>query len=143
VDITGAAAFWMVVAIAAAIIEIAIPQFGLIFATVGAAAAALVSLAGFGTTGQVLVFAVVLGVSLALLRPRLISRFSSRGVPTRTAPLIGRDGVVTHDIDPTLGTGRVNVSGEDWAAKAVTSIPTGTRIRVMAADGIVLEVVPQ
>ena len=41
---------------------------------------------------------------------------------------------------PTLGTGRVNVGGEDWAARSAEPIPTGTKIRVVGADGIVLEV---
>ena len=61
-------------------------------------------------------------------------------MPSRTEPLIGRHGQVTHDIDPTLGTGRVNVGGEDWAARSDEPIPAGTRIRVVGADGIVLEV---
>ena len=42
--------------------------------------------------------------SLALLRSRLVGLFGgARGVPSRTATLIGRHGVVTHDIDPTVG----------------------------------------
>ena len=47
---------------------------------------------------------------------------------------------MTHDIDPTLGTGRVNVSGEDWAARSAEPIPAGTKVTVVGADGIVLEV---
>jgi membrane-bound serine protease (ClpP class) len=65
---------------------------------------------------------------------------TARGVPSRTESLVGKDGVVTHDIEPTVGAGRVNVGGEDWAARAATPIPAGTRIRVVGADGIVLEV---
>ena len=61
-------------------------------------------------------------------------------MPSRTEPLIGRHGVVTHDIDTTLGTGRVNVGGEDWAARSAEPIAAGTKVRVAGADGIVLEV---
>ena len=61
-------------------------------------------------------------------------------MPSRTAPLVGRHGQVTHDIDPTLGTGRINVGGEDWAARSTDTIPAGTKVRVVGADGIVLEV---
>jgi membrane protein implicated in regulation of membrane protease activity len=64
----------------------------------------------------------------------------SRGVPSRTDQLIGKEGVVTHDIDPTTGAGRVNVGGEDWAARSIERIPAGTHVRVVGADGIVLEV---
>jgi len=79
-------------------------------------------------------------VSIVALRQNLLSRLGGQGLPSRTDPLIGRHGQVTHDIDPTLGTGRINVGGEDWAARCAEPIPTGTKVRVVAADGIVLEV---
>ena len=91
------------------------------------------------------VIAAVVEVSIphfGLIRPRMMSRLGSQGVPSRTEPLIGREGVVTFDIETTVGAGRVNVGGEDWAARAPTPLAAGTRIRVVAADGIVLEVVP-
>jgi membrane protein implicated in regulation of membrane protease activity len=47
---------------------------------------------------------------------------------------------VTHEIDSTTGAGRVNVGGEDWAAKSAGPLTIGTRVRVTGADGIVLEV---
>jgi membrane-bound serine protease (ClpP class) len=88
------------------------------------------------------VFAVALTLSLALLRERLLARMSGRGVPSRTEALLGRHGVVTQDVDATIGAGRVNVGGEDWAARAALPLPAGTRVRVVGADGIVLEVTP-
>jgi membrane-bound serine protease (ClpP class) len=79
-------------------------------------------------------------VSLVALRANLLGRLAGGGVPSRTEPLVGRHGQVTHEIDPTLGTGRINVGGEDWAARCAEPLPIGTKIRVVAADGIVLEV---
>jgi len=70
----------------------------------------------------------------------VLARLSGRGVPSRTESLVGRHAVVTHDIDPTAGTGRVNVGGEDWAARSGEAIAAGVRVRVVGADGIVLEV---
>jgi membrane protein implicated in regulation of membrane protease activity len=131
---------WVALAILAAIIEVSIPHFGVVFVSLGAIVAALAAAAGYGFPAQVVVFSVALVASLALLRPRLIKRLVGRGVPSRTEPLIGKEGVVTQDIDPRLGTGRVIVGGEDWAARAVGQLPAGTKIRVRAADGIVLEV---
>jgi len=89
---------------------------------------------------QIGTFVVVMTGSIAALRARLLDRIAGPGLPSRTDPLIGRHGQVTHDIDPVLGTGRVVVSGEDWAARSSEAIATGTRIRVVGADGIVLEV---
>src|SRR5204863_385241 len=85
-------------------------------------------------------FVVVMTVSIVLLRSTLLTWIGGRGVPSRTEPLIGRQGIVTHDIDPTRGTGRITVGGEDWAARCSEPLPTGTTVRVAGADGIVLEV---
>ena len=50
------------------------------------------------------------------------------------------EGIVTQDIDPTVGAGRINVGGEDWAARSPEVIVAGVKVRVTGADGIVLEV---
>ena len=136
----GTATAWVVLAIAAAIVEVSVPQFGVVFVSVAAVAAALVAAIGLGGALQIAVFVVALGLSLTLVRPRLMARLGAPGVPSRTDTLIGREGIVTHDIESTVGAGRVNVGGEDWAARAERPLPAGTRIRVVKADGIVLEV---
>jgi membrane protein implicated in regulation of membrane protease activity len=133
---------WLALAIVSAIIEVSIPHFGMMFVSVGAIGAAIAAVFGFGLPVQLIVFAVALTLSLGLLRERLLKRLGGRGVPSRTDTLIGRDGIVTHDVDSTVGAGRVNVGGEDWAARAATPLAAGTRIRVVGADGIVLEVTP-
>ena len=114
--IESAAVAWVILAVVAAIVEISIPHFGLVFVSVGAVAAAIAAGSEYGFVVQILVFAVALGVSLAFLRPRVMSRLGSQGVPSRTDTLIGREGVVTTDIETSVGAGRVNVGGEDWAA---------------------------
>jgi membrane-bound serine protease (ClpP class) len=131
---------WIVLAILAAIAEVSIPHFGVIFVSVGAIAAAVVAATGLGFPVQLLVFVIALGLSLAVLRPLFMKQLEAPGVPSRTQTLIGREGVVTQGIESRVGAGRVNVGGEDWAARAATSLPVGTRIRVVAADGLVLEV---
>jgi membrane protein implicated in regulation of membrane protease activity len=136
------ALIWVALAILAAIIEVSIPHFGVVFVSVGAVAAAIVAAFGHGFPVQVIVFIVALGLSLGLLRPRLVKQLGGRGVPSRTDTLIGKEGMVTQEIDPRIGTGRVNVGGEDWAARAATALPLGSKIRVVGADGIVLEVKP-
>jgi membrane protein implicated in regulation of membrane protease activity len=131
---------WLAIAFVAAILEVSIPHFGSAFVSAGAIGAAVAAYLGFGLPIQVFTFIVVLIVSLLGLRSRLVGRLGGRGVPSRTEPLIGRQGVVTHEIDPVMGTGRVTVAGEDWAARSAAAIAVGTTIRVVGADGIVLEV---
>jgi membrane protein implicated in regulation of membrane protease activity len=131
---------WLGVAFVAAIIEVSIPHFGSMFVSLGAVAGAAAALLGYGVPVQFATFIIVMVASLAGLRSRLIGRLGGPGVPSRTEPLVGRYGLVTTDIDPTIGTGRVTVGGEDWAARSPDSIATGTKIKVVGADGIVLEV---
>ena len=133
---------WLGVAFVAAMIEVSVPHFGSAFVSAAAVAAAAAAFFGFTISTQLLTFVVVLVASLVLLRSRLVRRLGGPGVPTRTEPLIGREGMVTSDIDPTLGTGRVIVGGEDWAARSLNPIAAGTRVTVTRADGIVLEVTP-
>ena len=131
---------WLILAFVSAIVEVSIPHFGMAFVGAGAIAAAAAAYLGFSLTTQVGVFVVVMTVSLVALRSSLVGYLGGKGVPSRTAALVGRDGIVTHDIDPTVGTGRVNVGGEDWAARSTEVIGTGVKVRVTGADGIVLEV---
>jgi membrane protein implicated in regulation of membrane protease activity len=138
----GPAIAWVTLAIVAAILEITIPHFGVVFVSPAALAAALAAYLDLHFVAQLAVFVVVLGLSLAFLRPRLLSSLNAPGVPSRTEALIGREGIVTHDIETTIGAGRVNVRGQDWAARAAQPIPAGTRVRVVGADGIILEVQP-
>jgi membrane protein implicated in regulation of membrane protease activity len=133
---------WLGVAFVAAIVEVSVPHFGSMFVSLGAVAGAAAALLGYGLSVQFGAFIIVMVGSLAALRSRLIGRLGGPGVPSRTGPLIGRHGLVTTDIDPTIGTGRVTVGGEDWAARAATTLAVGTKIRVLKADGIVLEVTP-
>jgi membrane protein implicated in regulation of membrane protease activity len=132
---------WIAVAFVAAVLEISVPHFGSAFVSAGAVAAATAALLGFGMSTQFTVFVVVLTVSLVTLRSGLVGRLAGRGVPSRTEPLVGRHGLVTHEIDPVTGTGRITISGEDWAARSREAIGIGTKVRVVGADGIVLEVI--
>src|SRR5919202_6550011 len=124
---------WLAVAFVAAILEVSIPHFGSAFVSAGAVAAAAAAFLGVALPMQIATFVVVLVVSLVGLRSSLVGRLGGRGVPSRTDTLVGRHGLVTHDIDPHLGTGRVVVAGEDWAARSIDPIAAGTKIRVVGA----------
>lgn len=132
---------WLIAALIAGIVEILVPLFGFVFVSMAAVVGALGSAAGLSVPLQVVLFAVSLILFLVILRP-LAKRTGSRGVPTRTEALVGRRAQVVQAIDPVLGTGRVNVGGDDWAARCPTSLPAGAEVVVSGADGIVLLVAP-
>ncbi|MEO8257037.1 MAG: NfeD family protein [Acidobacteriota bacterium] len=134
------AVVWLALAFVSFIVEVSIPHFGFAFVGAGAVVAAGVAFLGFSVPVQLGAFVVVMTASLVLLRSALLTRMGGQGIPSRTEALVGRAGIVTDDIDPRIGTGRVNVAGEDWAARSAEAITAGTKIRVVGADGIVLEV---
>ncbi len=131
---------WLAVAFVSAIVEVSVPHFGFAFVGAGAVVAAALAFFGFSVPMQLAAFVVVMTASIVLLRSGLLAAISGRGLPSRVEPLVGRQAVVTQDIDPMLGTGRITVGGEDWAARSADTIATGTTVRIVGADGIVLEV---
>jgi membrane protein implicated in regulation of membrane protease activity len=133
---------WILIALASAMIEIATPSFGFIFASLAGVVAALAS-TWVGVPAQIAVFAVVLVASLVVLRPRLIEKFhvhDNKMPSSRSQALVGKAGQVTEAIDPVTGRGRVTVEGEDWAARSSSPLGVGSVIQVDGSDGIVLVV---
>jgi membrane protein implicated in regulation of membrane protease activity len=132
-------ALWLILALAAGIVEIVIPALVFLFVGVAAALTAGVAWLGFPVAGQVVFFAAAALLLLLLVRPVVASkRLASKGVPSRTEALAGKRGRVTEEIDPVRGTGRVDIGGEDWAASSPEPVAAGTDVRVDGADGIVL-----
>lgn len=131
---------WVAIAILAVLVEATITNFLFIFVAIAAVVAAVLAWLGVGLTGQAVVFAALAWLLPVFLRRQLMARFGGPGVPSRTDALIGQLGEVTVPIVPPQVGGRVLVGGEDWAAQADRSIPVGRVVRVVAADGIVLQV---
>jgi membrane protein implicated in regulation of membrane protease activity len=87
--------------------------------------------------------ALIIGVAwFALVRPRMVKRLGPGKLPSRTERLVGQTALVTQAINPVLGTGRILVTGEDWAAKSEDPVDQGAKVIVHGADGIVLIVSP-
>jgi len=133
---------WIVVAIVAIGGELLATNFLLLFVALAAMLAALLAWLGVGLPWQVVTFSVAALLLPVLLRRQMVRRLSGRGVPSRTDTLKGSVAEVTERIDPVLGTGRVIVAGQDWAARSATAVPTGVKVKVTGADGILLLVSP-
>ena len=132
-------AIWLVVALIAGIVEVIVPALVFLFVALAAVLAVGIAALGASVTVQIVCFAAASLGSLLLLRPIFLSkRIAGKGVPSRTDTLAGKLGHVTESIDPVRGGGRVNVAGEDWAARASSPLPAGSQVRVDGADGIVL-----
>lgn len=87
---------------------------------------------------QFLVFTVVTTISLILTRPLVKRLLHGRGhVRTNLDSVVGATGVVDIDIKPNA-LGRVTVLGKDWAAKSDKAIKAGSKVEILAIEGVKL-----
>ncbi len=133
--------FWAVLAALAFVGELLSVSFFLLFFSLGAVAGLIVASSGLGIAAQAVAFVAASALSMAILRPALMHRISFRGSERYVGrgSITGKSGVVTDPIEPG-GSGTVRIgSGEFWTARAIypeQRIESGTRIRVLDADGI-------
>jgi membrane protein implicated in regulation of membrane protease activity len=130
---------WVVVACLLGAGEMHTGGFFLAPFALGAAAAALVSLAGVGLPLAVVVF--LLASLLVLLTLRPLAR-RHRQLPPRirtgAAALVGRDAVVLERIANGEGVGCVRIDSEVWTARSYDEdevIPAGERVQVVEIRG--------
>ena len=112
----------------------------------GSLAALVTCMSGWALGGltaeatQVLVFAVVSAVALAVTRP-LVRRFMTRpNVPTNLDRVLGMAAKVTEAVDNDRASGAVYVDGKTWTARSVNGdlIPAGTQVKVEKIEGVKL-----
>lgn len=110
---------WLVAMIVLLIVEAIVPGLVSIWFAIGALAALVSALLGAPLWLQMVWFLVVSVVALALTRPLVKKYVNGRVQPTNADALIGRDCVVTENIDNIAGTGAVKVDGKVWTARSV------------------------
>lgn len=132
---------WLIVLIICIIAE----AISLGLTTIWFAGGALVSavLAGFGLpiAVQLVAFFVVSLLLLFFTRPIAVKYFNVKRVRTNVEGLIGKQGIVTADIDNVRATGQVTVNGQEWSARSVddnVNITSGTVVKVKAINGVKL-----
>lgn len=93
---------------------------------------------------QITVFLAVSAAAMVVLRPLAKKFVFPRVVPTNADRVIGRDAVVTEDIDNRKGAGAAVVFGVAWTARSLDGapIPAGTTVTVERIDGVKLIVSP-
>ncbi|MDD6022939.1 MAG: NfeD family protein [Oscillospiraceae bacterium] len=138
------ALFWLVALIIFGIAEAA--TVGLV--SIWFAAGALVALIAAGLNAaiwlQIVLFLVVSGVMLALLRPFFRRVVQPKRVRTNADRNIGRQALVTEEINNLTETGAVKLSGVIWTARAVDGeiIPVDAVITVVRIEGAKVWVTP-
>ena len=93
---------------------------------------------------QVLIAAVVTLVLLLATRPLVKKFLQNKETHTNADRVVGQTAVVTEDIDNLAAHGRVEVLGNDWAARSTENvrIQKGTKVQVVRIEGVKLIVTP-
>lgn len=135
---------WLIAVVAAAIVEGVTVSLVSIWFALGAVAALLVSFFVSSLPVQLLVFIVVSGLSMALLRPLARRYLTPKTEATNADRVIGLQVLVTETIDPLQGTGAVKVRDLTWTAHGTGDvvIPKGTIVVVERIEGAHLIVTP-
>lgn len=115
--------YWLILFVVLLIIEILTLGLTTIWFAGGALAAYLVGILGVGVAGQVVAFLAVSVVLLIFTRPIAVKYFNTERVRTNAESVIGRQGIVMEEIDTLQASGRVEVNGQEWAAR--TEEPDG------------------
>ena len=139
--------FWLIVLIACVAVELLTMGLTTIWFACGAAVASV--LAAFFPENiilQIVAFAVVSIVVILTVRPVAVKYFNKDRARTNIESMIGRQGIVTGEIDNVQGCGQINVGGMDWSARSVEQeqkIPVGEVVIIRAVDGVKLLVEPE
>ena len=93
---------------------------------------------------QLIAFALVSTVLLALLRPIARKHFTPKLTKTNVDSVIGMEGYVTADIDNMAATGKCKLGAMEWTARSVSGekISTGTLVKVEKIEGVKAFVTP-
>ena len=137
--------FWLIFAIAMAVLEGVTVQLVSIWFAVGGIAACITSLFTDSIIIEVIVFVVVSAIALAVTRP-LVKKLKKRGAqPTNADRYVGKTGVVITAVDNSIPQGMVKVDNEKWTARSVSGevIEEGASVTVTAIEGVKLMVEPK
>lgn len=128
---------WIGLIVIFVIVEAATVQLVTVWFAVGGIAGLISYAFGLEIWMQILIFAVVSAVALAVTRP-FVKRFTKgRKQPTNADRYIGQEATVTEPISNELSKGAVRIGGLEWMARTVdnSEVDKGERVTVEAIEG--------
>ena len=138
---------WIWVALLALfiIIEATTAQLLTIWFAVGSFAALVSTFITDNIIAQVIVFVVVSAIALVVTRPLVKKMTKATKQPTNADMYIGKEAIVTEDINNLEAKGLVKVGGSVWTARTEVdnyTIPAGSHVTVIKIEGVKLIVRP-
>ena len=128
---------WLAVFVLLLVIEGFNPGLVCLWFAFGALIAFICSLLGASLVVQLIAFAVSSALFVVFLRPFAVRFVNQKRVATNADAVIGKEGLVTEDINDTLGTGQVKITGQVWSARTAdgSELPAGSQISVLRIEG--------
>ena len=133
--------FWLISMIVLFIIEAVTVNLMTIWFAFGALGALVTSLLGGELWLQIAIFILVTVITLIPTRKLAKKYFSkSHHQPTNSDIVIGKDCIVTEEIDNLLSEGAVKCMGKEWTARSETGekIAAGETVTAVAIEGVKL-----
>lgn len=132
---------WLIVLVLSIGVEVATLGLASIWFAGGALVALIASAFHAPVVVQILLFFAVSIVLLIFTRPIAVKYFNKDRVKTNAESLVGKQAIVTGEIDNIQGTGRVVVAGQEWTARCEDEngkLPEGTVVNIVAISGVKL-----
>lgn len=129
---------WVVVIVAALIVEAISLDLNAIWFAVGALGSLIVASVGGGLHLQLGVFVLLSALLLFLVRPFARRVLRPKGTATNADRIIDQQAIVTQPINNTLSQGEIKIFGQIWTARSVdgSEIPAGAMVRVKEIAGV-------
>lgn len=139
---------WLVVLIVSIGVEVATLGLTSIWFAGGAVVAVIVAAFHGPVWLQILLFFAVSLLLLLFTRPIAVRYFNRDRVRTNVESMIGRQAIVTSEIDNLQGIGQVTVGGQEWSARTEAdgmNLQPGTVVDIVAVNGVklIVKVDPQ
>lgn len=139
---------WLVVLIVSIGVEVATLGLTSIWFAGGAVVAVIVAAFHGPVWLQILLFFAVSLLLLFFTRPIAVRYFNRDRVRTNVESMIGRQAIVTSEIDNLQGIGQVTVGGQEWSARTEAdgmNLQLGTVVDIVAVNGVklIVKVDPQ
>ena len=130
---------WLIVSGICFVIEMITTGFLVFWLAIGAIFAMITSFFTDNLFIQIAVFVVSSSLLIFFTKP-LVKKFlnDKDTIATNAYSIIGKTGLVTEEINPTLSTGQVKIGTETWSAKCSENkiIEKGTNVEIISIDGV-------
>ena len=137
---------WLAVLVILVIVELATMGLTTIWFAGGALIATVIAALEGPVWLQFVCFVVVSLVLLVLTRPVAMRYFNQNREKTNADSLVGKQAIVTLDINNLLGAGQVMLNGMEWSARSAkddVKIEAGAVVVVKSISGVKVLVEPQ